>query len=171
MIVQYRMQGTLLMEIVQKESDAPHIGEKLRLFHDTEKIHTEYYVQDILHVWLVGTDVPHRIHSEASLEPLDRETMVISLAVVEKHENPQEPFTICYACVHFLNVSGGFNSDIWYNHLCKAYPINGQFDYVTGKVGTAEKEKFSYCRDRNDGNCPKYEAKIRMEVKGLHDES
>ena len=171
MIVQYRTQDTLLMEIVQKESDIPHIREKLYFFQDAERIKTEYYVQDILHMWCVGTDVVHRIASEACFEPLGVETVVVSVAVVEKHEDPQEPFTICYACVHFLNVSGGFNSDIWYNHLCKAYPLNEQFDYVTGKAVTCSKEKFSHCRDKNGGNCPKYEAKIRMETKEPRDES
>lgn len=67
------------------------------------------------------------------------------------------PRTICVECVHFLNISGGFNAGVWYNHLCKAYPEERIINPVTGKNVTDSGQEYAYCRDKNSGECPKYE--------------
>jgi len=70
---------------------------------------------------------------------------------------------ICYNCKHFLNLNAGTKrADIWYSHVCKAYPLPRVFNYVTGKQ---EPQGYANCRDHNDdGKCRKFEP---MHVRAL----
>ena len=61
--------------------------------------------------------------------------------------------TICVKCKHFLNPRG---TNQWLDQLCKAHPLARVFDYVTGKQ---EPQEYAACRDVNDGQCAKFEAK------------
>lgn len=82
------------------------------------------------------------------------------------------PRTICVRCKHFLDISGGFNAGVWYNHLCKATPLPVAIDPVDGRtkaygvnaVGTrywvGKEEAYAFCRDINTGDCPKYEGEV-----------
>ncbi|MBI4215579.1 MAG: hypothetical protein HY602_02545 [Parcubacteria group bacterium] len=79
--------------------------------------------------------------------------------------------TVCTKCVHFLNLAPDSNSphkDMWYFHLCMATPLPIDIDPYDGKgkpycrndIGSKvfTENKFQYCRDVNNGMCPKFQA-------------
>ena len=78
---------------------------------------------------------------------------------------------ICYECQHFHNAGAeGPRKDIWYNHLCKANPLEIGINPVTGKAQSVSKNdlgntvysyrNFAYCRNINKvGNCPDFAPK------------
>ena len=76
--------------------------------------------------------------------------------------------TVCTTCLHFYNREpGGPREHVWYNHLCKASPLPTKVDPYDGVVKSYgmndlgmeyfSGEKFAYCRDVNDGKCPKWQ--------------
>lgn len=78
--------------------------------------------------------------------------------------------TICTHCRHFQQLEPDSpRVHCWYNHLCAASrfpvrisPYNGAETSYTfdmyGKPYDTE-HPWQYCRDINDGHCPKYEEK------------
>lgn len=80
------------------------------------------------------------------------------------------PATICTKCVHFFNLEPNSpRSHTWYNHLCCASPLPKAVDPFDGQEKPyrtndivrqyfVDKE-FEYCREINNGNCPKFTAK------------
>lgn len=77
--------------------------------------------------------------------------------------------TICQNCIYFQNIAkNGFNSDVWYNHLCKASPLPREINPTTGEnvpvqfnslgMKYVSPNDYEFCRNVNDGNCPKYQA-------------
>ncbi len=74
------------------------------------------------------------------------------------------PKTICAECIHFIN-----QGPIWYSQFCAASPLEKAIDPVTGAetymatnslgMHTTSDNAYQYCRDVNDGNCPKFEPK------------
>ena len=82
--------------------------------------------------------------------------------------------TICKNCANLLRLEvGTLREDVWYNMLCKASPLPQKLDVVSGKSGYSSKNDFGqeyigdnpykYCRDVNDGNCPKFYPKTDKE--------
>lgn len=71
------------------------------------------------------------------------------------------PRTICVKCRHFLHISNSTDPDkkeplIWYNCLCQASPSIPYIDPVSGLKAYANGQEYQFCRDVNDGECPKY---------------
>ncbi len=75
--------------------------------------------------------------------------------------------TVCTKCVHFQNLEpNSSRKDCWYNHLCRATLLPIKIDPYDGKekpysVNDLGQECFSedtfdYCRNINDGACPKF---------------
>ena len=80
-----------------------------------------------------------------------------------------QPQTICALCQSFLNLEPDSpREDVWYNHLCKASPLEERVDPVTGKPGFAatsdlgqdfvSDRQYQYCHNVNKGFCPLYKA-------------
>ena len=80
------------------------------------------------------------------------------------------PHTICIQCRYFLDVSEGVNTNVWYHNFCAATPHRRWIDPVTGEETTANGRRYAYCRDVNDGDCPKYNPVVMTE-KGKSDDS
>jgi len=79
--------------------------------------------------------------------------------------------TICYNCRHFTNLEpDSVRADIWYNHICKAHPLELGVNPVTGKAmaistndlgqQTYGNIMFDYCRNHNTGSCPAFQPKL-----------
>lgn len=79
----------------------------------------------------------------------------------------QDEVTICTQCVHFKNLEPhSARKDVWYNHLCQATPLPKKVDPYDGKMKPCAvndlgrehftENEFQYCRELNDGKCPKF---------------
>lgn len=84
---------------------------------------------------------------------------------------------ICKYCKHFLNKEPDSpRSSVWYNHLCKASPLELATDPVTGEQGYLQKnslgmayvtsDQFQFCREVNHGDCDLFESAIEWQVAG-----
>ena len=64
--------------------------------------------------------------------------------------------TICFNCKHIIKLESEFSprAEVWYNLVCEAFPTE-ELDVVTGRM----QKVFNFCRDVNNGSCPKYEEK------------
>lgn len=93
---------------------------------------------------------------------------LVSLEDSRKSKQPE--VTVCTQCAHFMNLEpGSAREHVWYNHLCQATPLPKKVDPYDGKeksygVNDLGQEyytenKFQYCRDVNDGRCPKFQAR------------
>lgn len=87
-----------------------------------------------------------------------------------RQEKPKPEVTVCTACLHFVNLEpGSSRAHIWYNHLCKATPLPTKVDPYDGKTKPYSvndlgdehftENEFPYCRNVNDGSCPKFQAR------------
>ena len=87
-----------------------------------------------------------------------------------KQEQPKPEVTVCTRCVHFMNLEPGSPREhVWYNHLCKATLLPVKVDPYDGKTKSYGKNylgseyftenQFQYCRNVNDGKCPKFRAR------------
>ncbi len=57
---------------------------------------------------------------------------------------------ICVECIHYFNKEpDGERSEVWYNHICHASPIEPVFDFVLGKEVQPLGDTHKYCRDVN----------------------
>ena len=76
--------------------------------------------------------------------------------------------TICTKCKYFENLEpGSVREHVWYNHVCKASPLPTAIDPYDGKRkscgsndlggGYFTKRAYQFCRDVNNGACPKFE--------------
>jgi hypothetical protein len=83
--------------------------------------------------------------------------------------------TICTKCANFYNAEpGSVREHVWYNHLCKASPLPKRIDPYDGKMkscsvndlgrGIFTDHEFEYCREVNDGNCPKFKPKAMAKI-------
>jgi hypothetical protein len=67
--------------------------------------------------------------------------------------------TACRNCRHLRNINANPAApNIWYSLLCTATPLPQRFDPYSGKV-RHDGQEFAFCRDVNNGNCPKFEAR------------
>lgn len=75
--------------------------------------------------------------------------------------------TVCTKCAHFQNLDPGSDRrHVWYNHVCRASPLPKRVDPYDGKVKSfgvndlggkyVSEHGLRYCRDVNDGKCPKF---------------
>lgn len=87
----------------------------------------------------------------------------------KKRSSQKSEITICTKCTHLLSIAAGPRTGIWYNMFCKAQPLpkgvnplNGKECYITqndfGNIVHTD-DRFHYCRDINDGNCPHFSEK------------
>lgn len=78
----------------------------------------------------------------------------------------------CYTCQHFKNSEpNGPRKDMWYNHLCKAAPLDVTINPVTGEACCKSRndlgqeyytnQMFEYCREINKGDCSLWIAKAK----------
>lgn len=65
--------------------------------------------------------------------------------------------TACHDCRHMMHrIANPSAPTVWYNYLCDATPLPPEFDPITGDMITRE-PAWAYCRDVNNGECPKFE--------------
>lgn len=73
------------------------------------------------------------------------------------------PITVCRHCKHFIGLEPDApRKDVWYNHLCKAWPRPVAIDPYDGKLKPLDGKNYAehfydYCRDHNGGNCSCFE--------------
>lgn len=83
--------------------------------------------------------------------------------------------TVCYECVSFKNLEPSSpRKDVWYNHLCLANPLPTEIDPVDGEEKPCTindlgrkvfvDNRYKYCRDCNDGNCPQFISMIELPI-------
>ena len=83
---------------------------------------------------------------------------------------PKPEATVCTQCVHFINREPDSpREQVWYNHLCEATPLPTKVDPYDGKTkpyGSNDlggeyftENQSRYCRDVNDGTCPKFQTR------------
>ena len=87
---------------------------------------------------------------------------------MESTDSLKQAVTICTQCVHFMNLKPRSpRAHIWYNHLCKATPLPTTIDpdgkkrfYAVNDLGQEyfSDNQYQYCREVNNGNCPKFQA-------------
>src|SRR3982750_4381185 len=84
---------------------------------------------------------------------------------------------ICTECAHHLHIiKNPAAPEVWYNHFCAAQPLVLVIDPVTGRGGYTRRndlgmvflseDAFGYCRDLNDGNCPRFQCRNFSEKRG-----
>ena len=72
--------------------------------------------------------------------------------------------TICKNCKNYIHIICNPSApSVWYNHYCKAAPLEKKNNPVTGEVGYWTKNdlgievesdsEYNYCRNINYGNC------------------
>jgi len=85
-------------------------------------------------------------------------------------QEKQPKATICTKCVHFMSLEpGSVRKHVWYNQLCKAAPLPTKIDPYDDNIKPFNinnfgneyftENEFRYCRDVNDGNCPKFQTR------------
>lgn len=81
----------------------------------------------------------------------------------------EQVVSVCTKCRSFMNLEPGSPREhIWYNHLCKATPLPTAIDPYDGKTKPCgvndlgnkyfTENQFQYCRNVNEGNCPKFQS-------------
>ena len=84
-------------------------------------------------------------------------------------KDPKPEVTVCLRCAHFKNLDPSSGREhIWYNHVCMANPLPLKVDPYDGKEKPCgvndlggeyfSKQPYQFCRNINDGKCPKFQA-------------
>ena len=93
---------------------------------------------------------------------------VVSMEDKKKAKMPE--VTVCVQCKFFINLEPGSSREhVWYNHLCSATPLPKKIDPYDGKKKPWSRNdlggeyfsdnEFKYCKNVNDGKCPKFESR------------